>query len=242
MNTFYPLIITSIAGFAAMLGNLLLFINKKYERGVLSFSLGLSCSVMFLISILELIPEGLLLVNKYTNSLVLMFYSLCLLMIGYIFVNFTDKHINKKDSIYRVGVLSAISLLIHNIPEGIICALTSYSNLTLGLKMSFLILIHNITEGIAICLPIYYATGSKKRAIILTFISSFGELAGALITMIFLKNYLSNFILYIVLIITAGIMITLSLGKIFKEGIKLNKLISFIIGLLVGTIIVIITI
>ncbi len=241
MINLYPLIITSIAGLGAMLGNLFLFINKKYKNNILAFALGLSSSVMFLISVIELIPEGLLLISREVNYLVLLFYSLALLVIGYILVLFIDKRIESNDKLYKIGILSAISLLIHNIPEGIICAVTSYSNIDLGLKMSFIIMVHNITEGIAICLPIYYATNSKLKAILITLLSAMGEVLGALFTMLFLRPFINNFMLYIILLITAGIMISLSLGKIFKEGLSLKKYLYFMMGIIIGSIIVVFT-
>lgn len=240
MNNFYPLILTTIAGAGAMLGNLFLFVNKKYKGGVLAFSLGISSSVMLVISIVELIPEGMLLIRNQLNifSIILSFI---LLFIGYILVLFIDKKIDTDDSLYRVGVLSSLGLLIHNVPEGIICAVTSYSNLTLGLKMCFIIMIHNIMEGIAICLPIYYSTGSRLKAFLSTLVSSGGEFVGALITILFLKPFITSFMLYIVLLITAGIMISLSVGKIFKEGLSYCKHKYFVLGIVLGIIIVLFT-
>ena len=241
MKEFYPLIITSIAGLGAMLGNIFLFINKKYKDIVLAIALGLSSSVMFFISVLELIPEGMFLIINKVNYVILIFYSLALLVVGYILVMFIDRKIDSNNNLYKIGILSAISLLIHNIPEGIICAVSSYSNLELGLKLSFMIMIHNITEGIAICLPVYYATNSKLKAILITLLSAMGEIFGALITMLFLKPFINNFMMYVILLITAGIMISLSMGKIFIEGLRINKILYFIIGIIVGFSIVIFT-
>ncbi len=241
MKEFYPLIISSIAGLGTLLGNIFLFINKKYKDKVLSMSLGLSSIVMLLISVLELIPEGLLLVSERVNYLVLLLYSLALLIIGYVIVNVIDKKVNSSDSLYRIGLLSMISLLIHNIPEGIICAVTSYSNMELGIKLSFIIMVHNITEGIAICLPIYYATNNKFKAFTYTLISAVGEVVGALLTILVLKPFINYFLLYIILIITAGMMISLSIGKIFIEGLKLKKYLYFILGIIIGIIVVMIT-
>ena len=204
-------------------------------------SLGLSSIVMLLISVLELIPEGLLLVSERVNYLVLLLYSLALLIIGYVIVNVIDKKVNSSDSLYRIGLLSMISLLIHNIPEGIICAVTSYSNMELGIKLSFIIMVHNITEGIAICLPIYYATNNKFKAFTYTLISAVGEVVGALLTILVLKPFINYFLLYIILIITAGMMISLSIGKIFIEGLKLKKYLYFILGIIIGIIVVMIT-
>lgn len=240
MNNLYPIIITSIAGFATILGNILLFVNIKYKDKLISFSLGLSFIIMFLISVIELIPEGLILLNGY-STFKLFIFALFLLMIGYVIVNFIDKKIDNNDSLYKVGILSMISLLIHNIPEGMICAITSSTNIELGLKMSFIILVHNIPEGICICLPVYYATKSKLKAFLYTLVSGMGEVFGAIITMFVIRRFITNSLLAIILIITAGIMITLSVKKIFFEGLKFKKYGSFIIGIIIGIIVLIFT-
>ncbi len=241
MNNLYPILITSIAGFSTILGNVLLFFSLKHKDKLISFSLGLSFIIMFLISIIELIPEGLKLVRGEINSFSLFVISLSLLFVGYFIVKLIDKNIECNDSLYKVGILSMISLLIHNIPEGMICAITSSTNVDLGLKMSFIILIHNIPEGICISLPIYYATKSKIKAIIYTAISGMGEVVGAIFTVLFLKDIINIYTLFFVLIITAGIMITLSLRKILKEGLSFKKYNWFFAGVIVGILILIIT-
>lgn len=241
MSKIYPLIITSIAGLSTMIGNLLLFINPKYKDNILSFSLGLSFCVMFLVSVMELIPEGILLISDKFHYIIIFIISLFLLFVGYFIVFIINNHINNENNLYKIGFLSMISLLVHNIPEGIICAITTGNNLDLGLKMSFIILVHNIPEGICISLPIYYATGNKLKAIFMTFVSSLGEVIGALFSMLFLNNYINDFTLFVILIITAGIMITLSVFKIFREGMVLKKIKNFILGVLLGIIIIIFT-
>lgn len=241
MRNLYPILITSIAGCATMLGNVLLFIDLKYKERLISFSLGLSFIVMFLISVVELIPEGMKLAYA-TFSIVELFLSgVFLLLAGYFIVSIIDKNIVNQNTLYRVGILSMISLLIHNIPEGMICAITTSTNIRLGLEMSFLILIHNIPEGICISLPIYYATKSKRKAFIYTLISGMGEIFGALITMFILRRFINNYMLYVILLITAGIMITLSIKKILIEGLSFKKYKWFVGGIIIGIIILIIT-
>lgn len=241
MRNLYPILITSIAGCATMLGNVLLFIDLKYKERLISFSLGLSFIVMFLISVVELIPEGMKLAYA-TFSIVELFLSgVFLLLAGYFIVSIIDKNIANQNTLYRVGILSMISLLIHNIPEGMICAITTSTNIRLGLEMSFLILIHNIPEGICISLPIYYATKSKRKAFIYTLISGMGEIFGALITMFILRRFINNYMLYVILLITAGIMITLSIKKILIEGLSFKKYKWFVGGIIIGIIILIIT-
>lgn len=241
MNKFYPLIISSIAGFATILGNVLLFIDTKYKDKLISFSMGLSFIVMFLISILELIPEGIKLVYYDLNIIYLFIYCLILLIIGYIVVFIIEMNIDEESSLYKIGILSMFSLFIHNVPEGIICALTSSNSIFLGFKMSFIIMIHNIPEGICISLPIYYSTRSRGKAFFMTVISALGEVFGALLSVIFLDRYINDFIMSIILIITAGIMISLSTGKILKEGAQYKCYKWLILGVLTGICIIIVT-
>lgn len=241
MNILIPIIITSIAGLSTLLGNLLLFIDSKYKDRLISFSMGLAFIVMFSLSIFELIPEGIRLVTGRLLVYEIFFYSLLLLLLGYMFVVLIDNKIDSDSKLYRIGVLSMVSLLIHNIPEGIICAISSANNIDIGLKMSFAIMIHNIPEGICISLPIYYSTKSRGKAFLYTIISSLGEILGAVITMLFLYKYINNCIMYMIFIITAGIMITLSVGKILKEGVDLKMFKWLIFGVLIGLCVIVIT-
>ena len=241
MNILIPIIITSIAGLSTLLGNLLLFIDSKYKDKLISFSMGLAFVVMFTISIFELIPEGIKLVTGRMLSYEIFLYSLLLLLVGYIFVILIDNKIDSDSKLYKIGVLSMISLLIHNVPEGIICAISSVNDINIGLKMSFAIMMHNIPEGICISLPIYYATKSRGKAFLYTVISSLGEILGAVITMLFLYKYINDYIMYIIFIVTAGIMITLSVGKILKEGVSLKVFKWLIFGVLAGLCVIVIT-
>ena len=244
MNNFiYPLIITSIAGIATLLGNILLFVNLKYKDNLISFALGLSFIVMLMISVFDLIPEGLVLGrSEVGDTKILFIITLLLLLIGYFIVSFIERKIKNNDNLYKIGLLSMISLLIHNIPEGILCALTSSTNLEVGVRFSFMIMIHNIPEGICISLPIYYATKNRGKAFLYTLISSFGEITGALIALLFLNKFLNNSLLYVILIVVAGIMITLSILKILKEGLTYRRYFYLILGIIIGFIIVLLTI
>ena len=196
MNILIPILITSIAGLSTILGNILLFINDKYKDKLISFSMGLAFIVMFLISILELIPEGIRFVSGDLSGYEIFFYSLFLLFVGYFFVVFIDSKIDSDSKLYKIGILSMISLLIHNIPEGIICAISSVNDIDLGIKMSFMIMVHNIPEGIVISLPIYYATKSRWKSLLYTVISSLGEILGAIITVLFLYRYINDYIMF----------------------------------------------
>ena len=239
MNDYKIILLVSIAGLATILGNVVVLFKFKNRGGIISFSLGMAFVVMFLISIIELIPNALLLSKD--NIIYKFFLPLFLLLIGYGLVILFDSNIKEGSSLYKVGILSMISLLIHNIPEGIICAMSSIKDIDLGVKMTLVIMLHNIPEGICISLPIYYSTGSRGKAFLYSLICGLGEIVGALFTLLFLKKYINNFILYVIYLITAGIMITLSTKKIMLEGLSYKKYLNFILGIIVGIVILVIT-
>lgn len=241
MTDIFILILCFISGISTLIGFIFIFVPYKYKNRVLSFGFGLSFIVMFLISILDLIPCGIELIYDDFNILFISVFSFILLFLGMLLVKYLDDEINGEE-LLKIGYLSMLSLLIHNIPEGVICAMSSYTDINLGLKMIFMIMLHNIPEGICIALPIYYATKNKFKAFIFTLISGVGEVVGALITILFLKTYINDLLLFLILILTAGIMIYLSLGKIIIKGIKLKEFKFLLLGIIIGLAIVILTI
>ena len=103
-------------------------------------------------------------------------------------------------------------------------------------------MLHNIPEGISIAVPIYYATGSKKLAFCNAFISGMAEPLGAILAFIFLKNYISEMMISIILIIVAGLMITLSIQELLPESLKYKENKALYLGLASGAVLVLINI
>lgn len=240
-NFYYAFLISTIAGLSTMLGCLFIFIKVKNINRFLSISLSFSAMVMMLISIFDLIPHSffyLLLKHKF-NGLIL---SIIVFIIGILLIKFSNYIINKLEekgsSLYKLGIISAIVLMLHNIPEGIITFLTSSNDLKLGLKVAIAITLHNIPEGICIGVPIYYSTHKVGKAIKTTLISGLSEPLGAILAYLFLYKYINNTILNVIFILVAGIMISLAINDILKESLKYsnknNKYIyvGFIIGII----------
>ena len=229
----YPFILTSIAGLSTLLGTIPIFFKIKNENKLIASACAFASGVMLSISLLDLIPESLKYLNFkgiYTILIVIIFIT-----IGIIFSFLIDKSVDKinNNNLYKVGILSMIVIIFHNIPEGIITFIVSNKNIILGLSICISIAIHNIPEGISIAIPIYYSTKSKIKAIIYTLVSSLSEIFGAIITYLFLSKYINNTIIGIILDITAGIMIQISINKLLPTGNNYNKkqtTIFFIIG------------
>jgi len=118
----------------------------------------------------------------------------------------------------RTGALTAIVVTIHNFPEGIASLLSGIQSPKLGLAIAFAIAIHNIPEGIAISVPVYYSTGSRKKAFWYSAASGLAEPLGAAIGYLFLRPYLDGPVLGFALAAVAGIMIYISLDELLPSA------------------------
>ena len=63
----------------------------------------------------------------------------------------------------RVGLVTAVSLTAHNMPEGMAVAFSTMDSESLGLKLTIAIALHNIPEGLAIGAPFTYFTRTKVQ-------------------------------------------------------------------------------
>ena len=81
----------------------------------------------------------------------------------------------------RMGVFTAVAIAIHNFPEGLATFVSALQEPSIAIPIVFAIAIHNIPEGIAVSVPIYQATGSKRKAFLYSFLSGLAEPAGALL-------------------------------------------------------------
>lgn len=243
MKIIGPLIISTIAGLSTLIGSIPIFLNiqKKDLNKFICFCLSFSVAIMISISVFDLIPTSFFeIVNIYGVKLSLIVL-LVSFIISYIVISMLSYYIDKCSSggLYKLGILNMIVLILHNLPEGIATFLSSYHNFSLGLKLSIAIMFHNIPEGVAISVPIYYATKNRGKAIFATLVSGISEPIGALLAFIFLKKYVSDVMISIVLIVVAGLMITLSIQEIFPKALSYKEKKFLWLGLLIGFIFVI---
>ena len=73
----------------------------------------------------------------------------------------------------RMGLFTALAIAIHNFPEGLATFLAAVLDPGLGVAIAVAIAIHNIPEGMSVSVPIYFATGNRKKAF---FLAGFGAI------------------------------------------------------------------
>ncbi len=238
MNTHFSFLITTLAGLSTTLGILPCFFKIKKQDNLIANVLAFASGVMITISLISLIPEATTLLNKNFKSFPALIICSIFIVVGIIISTMLDKETIKhnENNLYKLGLLAALALMMHNIPEGITTFITSSLNEQLGYKLAIAITLHNIPEGLSIAIPIYYSTKSKLKAFKYTFISGFSELFGAIIAFIFLKNIITPFILSIILSLTAGIMIDISMYEFLPTAFKYKKnkvtFLYFVLGII----------
>ena len=79
------------------------------------------------------------------------------------------EEMNKRDALHRAGLVVAFSLALHNFPEGIATFTSALEGLDIAIPITVAIAIHNIPEGIAVSVPIYHATGNRKKGFLVFF-------------------------------------------------------------------------
>jgi len=248
--------LTMIAGLATGIGSLIALLSKHTNTKFLCASLGFSAGVMLYVSFMELIPTAkdaliLHLGDKTgTLSLVLAFFGGMglITLIDFLIPKNTNPHEfqsveemskpeNQQKSLHRVGIIIALSLAIHNFPEGIATFTSALNGLSVAIPITVAIAIHNIPEGIAVSVPIYHATGNKRKAFWFSFLSGLTEPLGALIAYLFLMPFWSPLVHGIVLAAVAGIMVFISLDELLPTAEKYGEHHISISGLIAGMII-----
>ncbi|WP_353067255.1 zinc transporter ZupT [Arcanobacterium hippocoleae] len=134
----------------------------------------------------------------------------------------------------RMGLFTAAALAIHNFPEGFATFLAGMHSAELALPIAVAIAIHNIPEGIAVSVPIFYATGSRKKAFWLSFASGLSEPAGALIGWFLLSQFLGTAGFGWAFAAVAGIMVYISLDELLPTAEEYGQHHHAILGLIAG--------
>jgi ZIP family zinc transporter len=134
----------------------------------------------------------------------------------------------------RVGLFTALAIGIHNFPEGLATFVAGLQEPHLATAVAVAIAIHNIPEGIAVSLPIYYATGNKKKAFWLSFLSGISEPVGALIGYFIFFSFFNQTLFGVLFAAVAGIMVFISLDELLPSAREYGEHHLSIYGLILG--------
>ena len=123
-----------------------------------------------------------------------------------------------KQKLMRMGVFTALAITIHNFPEGLATFASALHDPSLGIAIAIAVAIHNIPEGIAVSVPIYFATGSKKKAFMYSFLSGLSEPVGAIVGYTILRPFFNDVTFGILFAAVAGIMVFISFDELLPSA------------------------
>ena len=257
-NLLFAFSLTLLAGLSTGIGSTISFFTKKINTNFLSIALGFSAGVMIYISLTELLTESKTILQPIYNNvdlvIILSFFGGIAItgLIDLLIPNIENPHEPHKDKkeleklqkdcknpqkLMHIGVFTALVLALHNLPEGLATFMSAMSEPTIAYSIAFAIAIHNIPEGIAVSVPIYYATGNRKKAFLYSFASGLAEPIGALIGYLLLKPFLSPTLFGIIFAVVAGIMVYISFDELLPTAEEYGKHHLAIIGLFSGMLI-----
>jgi ZIP family zinc transporter len=130
--------------------------------------------------------------------------------------------------------MTALAVSIHNFPEGFATFMSAIRDPSLGISIAIAIAIHNIPEGIAVSVPVFYATGSRKKAFLYSFLSGMSEPIGAIIGYLILSQFMSDTLFGIVFAAIGGIMVFISFDQLLPTAREYGEHHLSIYGLVSG--------
>lgn len=252
--------LTLFAGLSTGIGSAIAFFARRTNTLFLSVSLGFSAGVMIYVSFVELFVDAVQILSELHGSGQGTFCATLGFFGGVLFIMLVDLLVPKKDNphemwrvedisrsgskggfpvsensgLLRVGWVTALVLAIHNFPEGMVTFLAALKDVNVAIPIAVAIAIHNIPEGIAVSVPVYYATGNRRKSFWLSFLSGLAEPAGAAIGYLILAPFLNGNMFGIIFAAIAGIMVFISLDELLPAAEEYGKHHQAIYGLIGG--------
>ena len=247
--------LTLFAGLSTGIGSVIAFFSKTTNTKFLAVSLGFSAGVMIYVSMIEIFFKAK---DSLTAALgdttgywvtVAAFFGgiLFIAIIDYLIPSYENPHeirtveemdfgaSDAKDPrLLKMGLFTALAIAIHNFPEGLATFTAALEDPSLGIAIAVAIAIHNIPEGIAVSVPIYYATGNKKKAFVYSFFSGLAEPVGALVGYLILMPFITPAVFGILFSGVAGIMIFISFDELLPAAREYGEHHLSIYGLIAG--------
>lgn len=150
-------------------------------------------------------------------------------------------HSARHRSLMRTGLFTAMAIAIHNFPEGLATFLAVLHDPGVGAAIAVAVALHNIPEGISVSVPIFYATGNRRKAFWYSVLSGLAEPVGAIIAYLVLRLFLGgegggvpSQVMGILFGGVSGVMVYISLDELLPASRAYGKGHDSLIGLVAG--------
>ncbi|MFP4105334.1 MAG: zinc transporter ZupT [Phycisphaerae bacterium] len=262
-NFWIALGLTTFAGLSTGIGSAIAFFAKRTNYRFLSVATGFSAGVMLYVSFMEILPKAAEELGESIGENAGMGWATLAFFGGIGLILLIDRFIPSAENphdvpvegqvdalhegldpqevlhkdakkLHRMGLFTALAIAIHNFPEGLATFLAALDDPTLGMVIAVAIALHNIPEGISVSVPIYFATGNRRRAFMYSLLSGLAEPAGALIGYLVLRAIIGPELMGVLFGAVGGIMVYISLDELLPTSRAYGKGHDSLYGLLAG--------
>jgi zinc transporter, ZIP family len=253
-NFWFAISLTVVAGLSTGVGSILAFLSKSFNPKLLAGTLGFSAGVMVYVSMIEIFAKAKDSLAEVYGEQMGFLWTTVAFFVGIALIAIIDRLVPEaenpheieeanadsksgRSSLMRMGLFSALAIGVHNFPEGLATFMGALSDPALGISITIAISIHNIPEGIAVSMPIYYATGSRRKAFVYSALSGFAEPIGALVGYFLLRQIFGETMFGFTFAAVAGIMVYISLDELLPTAEKYGEHHIAIYGLISGMVV-----
>ncbi|MCL2579637.1 MAG: zinc transporter ZupT [Oscillospiraceae bacterium] len=235
-NAVFAFLLTLMAGLATGLGGLVALLSNAANKKFLAICLSFSAGVMVYISFAEILLEAIealedVFAAGYLIATAAFFGGIILIALIDKFIPHDDEEVvlgtksGDEKELKRTGIMSAVAISIHNFPEGLVTFMAAMYDPALGVVVAIAIALHNIPEGIAISAPIYYATGSKRKALLASIGSGLTEPLGGLAGWLLVQNLFGDVegIFGITFALVGGVMVFVAIHQLLPAAQKYGE-------------------
>jgi ZIP family zinc transporter len=251
-NVLFAFALTVLAGLSTGIGSLIAFYGNPHKRGFLSLALGFSAGVMIYVSLVEIFFKAKVALVGALGARPGYWLTVGAFFAGVALMALIDKFVPSSEnphemhemdekvdghhhaSLHRTGLFVALAIGIHNFPEGLATFMSALRDPQLGIAITVAIALHNIPEGISVAVPIYYATGDKKKALTFSMLSGFAEPIGALVGYLLLRPFMNDIVFGALFALVAGIMVYISVDELLPSAESYGEHHKCIIGFVAG--------
>ncbi|MCO6048852.1 zinc transporter ZupT [Mesorhizobium sp. RP14(2022)] len=250
--------ITVGAGLATVLGSLLVVFTDRTQTRVLAFGLAFAAGAMVYVSLVEIFVKsqtafGAAMPDKQAYAYATLWFfvgALALIAVDRLVPNphagmdssaaggtsldRASAEANQEAMLRRVGLLAALAITAHNLPEGLATFFATLDDPVVGLPLAIAIAVHNIPEGVSIAVPVFYATGSRQKAVLAALLSGLAEPVGALVGYLLLAPFMSDLLFGGVFGVIAGAMVFLALDELLPAARLYARGHETVYGMVIG--------
>lgn len=239
----YPFIMCALAGLSTGLGGLIVVLSGGMDNKKIAVSQGFAAGVMLAVSFMDLLPETFDTYYVYMPAVTAAKAVLSLFFCGWIAGDALavlavpgrkEKDADNMFTIRRTAVITAVIMVLHNLPEGMLTVFASARDETFGARIAFAVALHNLPEGMAVASPVLYLSGSKLKAFGYSLATGMAELRGGIAAYTLLKNVMTVAFLNGVMPVIAGIMCQAAICELIPAAGKISGFQHTLYGIIAG--------